>query len=113
MLISQHSSFRLASRGIQFWSTYAAYRSLLPYQCSFPLRSPLWMQDSQWRPTFCGIVAVTIVNYTLSYFHLFDGIICYHWYEALPVALIIVATLYPIILLGKKYFPVLIGRKNT
>ena len=28
------------------------------------------------------IVVVTIVNYTLSYFHLFDGMICYQWYEA-------------------------------
>ena len=54
MLISQHSSFRLASRSIPFRSTYTAYRPLLPYQCTFPLRSSLWMQDSQWCPTFCG-----------------------------------------------------------
>lgn len=38
--------------------------------------------------------------------------ICYHWYEALPVALFIVALLYPIILFAKKHFPILIGRKR-
>lgn len=58
------------------------------------------------------IVAVTIVNYALSYFHLFDGIICYHWYEALPAALIIVAILYPIILISLKRIPILIGKKQ-
>ena len=54
IIFSQHSSFRLASRSIPFRSTYTAYRPLLPYQCTFPLRSSLWMQDSQWCPTFCG-----------------------------------------------------------
>ena len=56
------------------------------------------------------IVAVTIVNYTLSYFHLFDGTICYQCYEALPAALIIVVILYPIILFAKHHIPAFIGR---
>ena len=58
------------------------------------------------------IVAVTIVNYALSYFHFFDSIICYQWYEALPAALIIVAILYPIILISLKRIPILVGKKQ-
>ena len=57
------------------------------------------------------IVAVTIVNYTLSYFHLFDDIICYHWYEALPITLFIIAFLYPILLWAKSHAPIFIGQK--
>ena len=58
------------------------------------------------------IVAVTIINYALSYFHFFDSIICYHWYEALPTTIIIVAILYPIILISLKRIPILIGKKQ-
>ena len=61
------------------------------------------------------IVAVTIVNYALSHFSLFtihfslqNG---YHWYEALPVSLIIIIIIYPIIIWAKKYAPIFIGRK--
>lgn len=39
--------------------------------------------------------------------------ICYQWYEALPVTLVIVALLYPIILFAKKHCPVLIGRNRV
>ena len=56
------------------------------------------------------IVAVTIANYALSYFHLFDNIICYLWYEALAITLIIVAAIYPIILLSMQHMPFLLGR---
>ena len=38
--------------------------------------------------------------------------ICYQWYEALPIAIMIVAFLYPIILFGKQHAPVLLGKKN-
>ena len=58
------------------------------------------------------IVAVTIINYALSYFHLFDGIICYQWYEALPITLIIVAILYPIILISLRRIPILVGKMH-
>lgn len=51
------------------------------------------------------IVAVTIVNFVLK-------AVCYQWYEALPVALIIVAVLYPIILIGKRYIPIILGRQT-
>ena len=57
------------------------------------------------------IVAVTIVNYALSYFHFFDRIICYQWYEALPSTLIIVAILFPVIIWAKKHAPIFIGQK--
>ena len=58
------------------------------------------------------IVAVTIINYALSYFHLFDGIICYQWYEALPVAFIIVVIFYTIILWAENHSTILIGRQK-
>ena len=36
--------------------------------------------------------------------------ICYQWYEALLIAFIIVALLYPIILLCKRHIPLLFGK---
>ena len=63
------------------------------------------------------IVLITIVNFALthftfliSHFSFYQGTICYEWYEALPVALIIVAILYPIIVYGKKCAPFMLGR---
>lgn len=56
------------------------------------------------------IVLVTFANFALEHFLRLNGVICYQWYEALPVAIAIVVMLYPIILLGKKHIPVLIGR---
>lgn len=59
------------------------------------------------------IVAVTIANYAIVYsFDIKEGI-CYQWYEALSVTLVIVALLYPIILFAKKHCPVLIGRNRV
>jgi fucose 4-O-acetylase-like acetyltransferase len=61
------------------------------------------------------IVAVTIVNYALSHFSLFSFHLSlqsgYHWYDALPTALFIIALLYPIILWAKKHAPIFIGRR--
>ena len=57
-------------------------------------------------------VLVTIVNFALEHLLHLNASICYHWYEALPTALVIVALLYPVILLGKKYAPILLGRKR-
>ena len=37
---------------------------------------------------------------------------CYQWYEALPIALLMTAVLYPFIILAKYHFPLLIGKKN-
>ena len=72
------------------------------------------------------IVLVTIANYTLAHYSLFldepSGIAertihyslqnGYHWYTALPTALIICAILYPLILWSKHHVPILIGRKT-
>ena len=62
------------------------------------------------------IVAITITNYALSHFLLFTSHFSlqngYHWYEALPISLIIIALLYPIILMGKKHLPIILGKKN-
>ena len=62
------------------------------------------------------IIAVTIVNYALSHFSLltfhFSPQFGYQWYEALLIALIIVALLYPIILIGRKHFPIIIGKNH-
>ena len=57
------------------------------------------------------IVIVTIVNYAFVHLLHLNNSICYQWFEALPTALIIVALLYPVILLAKSSIPLLIGRK--
>jgi hypothetical protein len=59
------------------------------------------------------IVLITITNYILGYTLGIKDAICYQWYEALPVTIIIVAFLYPIILLGKRHIPVLLGKKSA
>ncbi len=58
------------------------------------------------------IVAVTIANFTLEKIIGIEGTICYHWYTALPIAIIICALFYPVILWSKHHAPMLIGR-NT
>lgn len=58
-------------------------------------------------------ILVTVVNFALEcLLHLNTSIYYYHWYKALPTALFIVALLYPVILLGKKHAPMLLGRKR-
>jgi len=59
------------------------------------------------------IVPITIVNFSLEHLLHINGGICYHWYEALPVALLITITLYPIILFGKDHAPILLGRNSA
>ena len=56
------------------------------------------------------IILVTTANFALEHLLHLNSCICYQWYEALPTALIIIAILYPIILVGKRHFPILIGR---
>ena len=58
------------------------------------------------------IVIITAVNYMLENIHHINGTICYHWYEALPVTIVIVGILYPIILWAKSHSTILIGRKS-
>ena len=59
------------------------------------------------------IVAITVINFTLEHIHHINYTICYHWYEALLVAIAIVFALYPIIILAKRHIPTLLGRKNN
>lgn len=47
-----------------------------------------------------------VINYITSK-------LCYQWYEALPTTLIVITGLYPIILLAKYHFPILIGKKSS
>ena len=56
------------------------------------------------------IVLITIANYAIGHLLHLNALICYQWYEALPVAIIIVTLLYPIILFGKRNIPVLLGK---
>lgn len=56
------------------------------------------------------IVLVTIVNFAFENLLHIHGVICYNWYKALPLAFVITLVIYPIIIWGKKNFPVLIGR---
>lgn len=53
---------------------------------------------------------IGIANQLLKHILSISGVICYHWYTALPLALLIVALLYPILLWGKKHAPILLGR---
>lgn len=56
-------------------------------------------------------IPVSAVNVVLEHMTGTSGVICYRWYEALPLALLIVALLYPIIPLAQKHFPILLGKK--
>lgn len=58
------------------------------------------------------IVLITMVNFILERAWGINGTICYQWYEAWPIAIIIVALLYPIILFAKRHFPILIGQRK-
>ena len=58
------------------------------------------------------IVPITVTNYILENLFHTHTTICYQWYEALLISIVLVVILYPIILMGKKHFPVLLGRKN-
>ena len=58
------------------------------------------------------IVLITTANYAIGHMLHLNGTICYQWYEALLIALIIVAILYPIILWGKRHAPMIVGRKG-
>ena len=57
------------------------------------------------------IVVISIINFTLGHMlHLADTI-CYQWFPALIITIGIISTLYPIIILGKAFFPITIGKK--
>lgn len=55
-------------------------------------------------------VIIGAINYGIEHLFLPGTEICYHWYSAIPISLVIVAILYPLIVIGKKHAPVLLGR---
>ena len=59
------------------------------------------------------IIFITIINFAIEHLQHIEGVICYHWYEALSIALLITFILYPIILFGKRHAPILLGKKST
>ena len=56
------------------------------------------------------IVLITCINFLLEHLFHINGTICYQWHEALLLTLFITTLLYPVILLGKRHIPVLLGR---
>jgi surface polysaccharide O-acyltransferase-like enzyme len=56
------------------------------------------------------IIPITATNHILELLYHINSTICYHWYEALSVTLIIVTILYPLILVGRQY-TILLGKK--
>ena len=56
------------------------------------------------------IVMVSAVNIMIEHLMGLDNTICYQWYEALPLALLIVGILYPFILWAKKHAPLFLGK---
>ncbi len=59
------------------------------------------------------IIAISTINYLLEHMQHLDATICYEWYEALPISLVVISLFYPIILFVKCHLPCLIGRKST
>ena len=57
-------------------------------------------------------VLVSIANHSIGQLFHIKGITCYHWYEAIILSVIIITLLFPIIILGKRYIPIIIGKKH-
>jgi len=58
------------------------------------------------------IVPITIINYIVEKANGLSYTICYQWYEALVITLIITALLYPIILFSLKKAPWMLGKRT-
>lgn len=56
------------------------------------------------------IVVISVANLCVERLFAIGGGVCYHWYEALPVALVIIALLYPLIPFCRRHFPAFLGR---
>jgi hypothetical protein len=56
------------------------------------------------------IVPITVINFAIGRLLHISGVICYHWYEALPTTFLIIVLLYTMILLGKNKLSILLGR---
>ena len=49
----------------------------------------------------------------IGIYNYLTGHTCYHWYEAIPTALLITAILYPFIIHARNNYPPLIGKKRA
>jgi len=58
------------------------------------------------------IVPITIINYIIEKANGLSSTICYQWYEAFVITLIITALLYPIILFFLKNTPWMLGKQT-
>ena len=56
------------------------------------------------------IVMVSGVNIVIEHLFGLSTTVCYQWYEALPLALLITSILYPLILWAKKHAPMFLGK---
>lgn len=56
------------------------------------------------------IVPITMVNFAFEHLHILSTPGCYHWYEALPTALLIMAAFYPLIAYCIRRAPLLVGK---
>lgn len=59
------------------------------------------------------MIPITVANYVLGTILQTYGTLCYHWYEALPITIIIITILYPIIPFARKHAQVLLGKKAS
>lgn len=55
---------------------------------------------------------IGIINYALEHILNIRNIICYYWYEALPLCIMIIAFFCPLIIICKHHFPSIIGKKH-
>lgn len=55
-----------------------------------------------------GVVNQVVARFSPGW----SPLIGYHWYEALPISLMLTALLYPIILWAQHHWPILIGKKT-
>ena len=58
------------------------------------------------------IVVISVINFTFAHKVHLIGAIYYQWYLALVVTIAIITILYPLIILGKAFSPMIIGEKH-
>jgi len=56
------------------------------------------------------LVLISGANYAIEMWRDLHTGVCYQWYEALPLTILILALLYPVILFSLRHFPALLGK---
>ena len=59
------------------------------------------------------IIFITIINFAIEHLRHIEGVICYQWYEALPIALLITIILYPTSISENDKLKSNLGKKST